>query len=190
MSVKEHECFCKLSAAKACVQCTGEDTSSCYSSPPTATTCPLTTHQYCTTLHTVTLGSNGAKTHDVVFRGCSATDFDDGCQANAMQVDGNSATRETSVTCSKTCSTAGCNNEGTYGFESQQSPQLFYPGDFSYNWKSQDSSAIEMKWMLFQQIMNPHEFDLICWLGLGLIMFWKQLKSLCHQIFVKFRNNS
>lgn len=97
--------------AKACVQCTGEDTSSCYSSPPTATTCPLATHQYCTTLHTVTLGSNGAKTHDVVFRGCSATDFDDGCQANAMQVDGNSATRETSVTCSKTCTTAGCNNE-------------------------------------------------------------------------------
>jgi len=96
-----------------CVQCRSEDATSgnCYSNPPDAIACPSADYQYCTTMHTVALDSNGAVAHEVVFRGCSKSEHNDGCSVETLQVDGNSSTLATSVTCTKTCSTADCNND-------------------------------------------------------------------------------
>ncbi|XP_063716897.1 uncharacterized protein LOC134844238 [Symsagittifera roscoffensis] len=96
----------------SCVQCTSEDDTSgnCYSSPPGATTCQNSAQQYCSTLHSVVLDLNGAVSHNIVFRGCSQYNHSDGCWADTTQLTSN-VTIGTSVTCSKTCDTAGCNNE-------------------------------------------------------------------------------
>ncbi|XP_075242263.1 uncharacterized protein LOC142337081 [Convolutriloba macropyga] len=97
--------------ATSCVQCTTESTTDgCYNSPPAATTCSSTSHQYCSTMHTVVLDSTGAVSQNVVFRGCSEWDHADGCWADSTQIQSN-ATLGTSVTCSKTCSAAGCNSD-------------------------------------------------------------------------------
>ena len=105
----------QFSDPTSCVQCTSEDDTSgnCYSSPPGATTCQNSGQQYCSTLHSVVLDLNGAVSHNIVFRGCSQYNHSDGCWADTTQLTSN-VTIGTSVTCSKTCDTAGCNNEGWF----------------------------------------------------------------------------
>ena len=79
--------------------------------PRQTQTCPRNTHQYCTTSHIVVLGREGQVEQEIVVRGCSESDFDDGCSVDTIQIGVNNDTRAVAVTCIKTCGVSGCNNE-------------------------------------------------------------------------------